>query len=74
MTKLDAALLKLEGALDETVDPKVRTLIDEAQQAIQAAKQVMIESIEEKKAACIGSCNVSVSGVKGRSQPWLLMG
>jgi hypothetical protein len=40
MTKLDAALLKLEGALDYTVDPRVRTLIDIAQEAIQAAKQV----------------------------------
>jgi hypothetical protein len=44
MTKLDAALLKLEGALDYTVDPQVRTLIDIAQQAIEAAKQVMEEA------------------------------
>jgi hypothetical protein len=43
MTKLDAALLKLEGALDYTVDPQVRTLIDIAQQAIEAAKHVMKE-------------------------------
>ena len=41
MGKLDAALLKLEGALDYTIDPRVRTLIDVAQQAIEAAKQVM---------------------------------
>ena len=41
MTKLDAALLKLEGALDYTTDPRVRTLIDAAQQAIEAAKHVM---------------------------------
>ena len=44
MTKLDAALLKLEGALDYTIDPRVRTLIDIAQQAIEAAKQVMEEA------------------------------
>jgi len=44
MTKLDAALLKLEGALDYTVDPRVRTLIDIAQQAIEAAKQVIEET------------------------------
>jgi hypothetical protein len=58
MTKLDAALLKLEGALDETVDPRVRTLIDDAQQAIEAAKQMMGErpqEVEEKKVACIGA-------------------
>jgi hypothetical protein len=54
MTKLDAALLKLEDALDETVDPKVRALIDEAQEAIEAAKQVTRESMEEKRVACIG--------------------
>jgi hypothetical protein len=41
MTKLDAALLKLEGALDYTVDPQVRTLIDIA---IEAAKHVMEET------------------------------
>ena len=40
MTKLDAALLKLEGALDYTVDPRVRALIVVAQQAIEEAKQV----------------------------------
>jgi hypothetical protein len=45
MTKLDAALLKLEGALDQTVDPRVRTLIDVAQQAIEGAKQVMEERL-----------------------------
>ena len=45
MTKLDAALLKLEGALDQTVDPRVRTLIDVAQQAIEGAKQVMDERL-----------------------------
>jgi hypothetical protein len=44
MTKLDAALLKLEGALDYTVDPHVRALIDIAQQAIEAAKQMMAET------------------------------
>ena len=44
MTKLDAALLKLEGALDQTIDPRVRTLIDVAQQAIEAAMQVMEET------------------------------
>ena len=47
MTKLDAALLKLEGALDYTVDPHVRTLIDVAQQAIEAAKRVMAETPQE---------------------------
>ena len=41
MTKLDAALLKLEGALDYTTDPQVRTLIDIAQQAIEVAKHLM---------------------------------
>ena len=43
MTKLDAALLKLEGALDQTIDPRVRSLIDVAQQAIEEAKQVMVQ-------------------------------
>lgn len=43
MTKLDAALLKLEGALDYTVDSHIRTLIDVAQQAIEEAKQVMAQ-------------------------------
>lgn len=47
MTKLDAALLKLEGALDQTIDPRVRTLIDVAQRAIEAAKQVMEETPQE---------------------------
>ncbi len=47
MTKLDAALLKLEGALDYTVDPHVRSLIDVAQQAIEAAMRVMGERPEE---------------------------
>lgn len=47
MTKLDAALLKLEGALDQTIDPRVRTLIDVAQQAIEAARQVMEETPQE---------------------------
>src|SRR5687767_3251180 len=47
MTKLDAALLKLEGALDYTTDPRVRTLIDVAQQAIEAAKQVMAATPQE---------------------------
>lgn len=57
MTKLDAALLKLEGALDYTVDPRVRTLIDVAQQAIETAKQVMEEMPQEGDGtndACIG--------------------
>ena len=57
MTKLDAALLKLEGALDYTVDPHVRALIDIAQQAIEAAKQVMTETphpLESEKTACLG--------------------
>ena len=57
MTKLDVALLKLEGALDYTVDPRVRTLIDVAQQAIEAAKQVMEETpqeVEGTKVAWIG--------------------
>jgi hypothetical protein len=40
MTKLDAALLKLEGALNETADPKVRTLIDEAQQDMSQILQI----------------------------------
>jgi len=43
MTKLDAALLKLEGALDQTIDPRVRMMIDVAQQAIEAAKLLMEE-------------------------------
>lgn len=47
MTNLDAALLKLEGALDYTVDPHVRTLIDVAQQAIEAAKHLMEETPQE---------------------------
>ena len=47
MTKLDAALLKLEGALDQTIDPRVRTLIDVAQQAIEAAMQVIEETPQE---------------------------
>ena len=44
MTKLDAALLKLEGALDHTADPRVRTMVDVAQQAIEAAKRLMEET------------------------------
>ncbi len=55
MTKLDAALLKLEGALDYTIDPHVRALIDIAQQAIEAAKQVIAEkprSLDSEKAVC----------------------
>jgi hypothetical protein len=51
MTKLDAALLKLEGALDYTIDPRVRTLIDVAQQAIEKAKQVMEETPQEYQRA-----------------------
>ena len=57
MTKLDAALLKLEGALDYTIDPRVRTLIDVAQQAIEAAKHLMEEttqSTENEKTICRG--------------------
>jgi hypothetical protein len=50
MTKLDAALLKLEGALDYTVDPRVRTLIDVAQQAIEAAKHMIEERPQEADA------------------------
>ena len=55
MTKLDAALLKLEGALDYTIDPRVRTLIDVAQQAIETAKQLMKETPQEinETVACI---------------------
>ncbi len=57
MTKLDAALLKLEGALDQTIDPRVRTLIDVAQQAIEVAKYVMKETPytqEGDRIACLG--------------------
>ena len=57
MTKLDAALLKLEGALDYTVDPHVRALIDIAQQAIETAKELMAEtphSLESEKTVCLG--------------------
>ena len=56
MTKLDAALLKMEGALDYTTDPQVRSLIDVAQQAIEDAKRLLEERSQEveKKAACMG--------------------
>lgn len=57
MTKLDAALLKLEGALDQTIDPRVRTLIDVAQQAIEAAQYAMMETPhrhEGERIACLG--------------------
>jgi hypothetical protein len=56
ITKLDAALLKLEGALDYTTDPQVRALIDVAQQAIEDAKRLMEERPQEveKKVACMG--------------------
>jgi len=47
MIKLDAALLKLEGALDYTTDPRVRMWIDVAQQAIEAAKHLMNETPQE---------------------------
>ena len=47
MTKLDAALLKLEGALDYTTDPRIRSLIDVAQQAIETAKLLMSEMPKE---------------------------
>ncbi len=56
MTKLDAALLKLEGALDYTIDPRVRTLIDVAQQAIETANHLMEEPPQEGEGtnvACI---------------------
>ena len=54
MTKLDAALLKLEGALDYTIDSRVRTLIDVAQQAIEAAKHRMEETKEGDGITCLG--------------------
>ena len=58
MTKLDVALLKLEGALDYTVDPQVRSWIDIAQQAIEAAKRVMAETPHtqesDRMTACLG--------------------
>ena len=57
MTQLEAALLKLEGALDYTVDPHVRALIDIAQQAIEKAKEVMAEtrhSLESEKTVGLG--------------------
>ena len=57
MTKLDAALLKLEGALDQTIDQRVRTLIDIAQQAIEAAQYAMMETPhrqEGDRIACLG--------------------
>jgi hypothetical protein len=54
MTKLDAALLKLEGALDYTIDPRVRTLIDVAQQAIEAAKHLMEETPQEVRTNVAG--------------------
>jgi hypothetical protein len=63
MTKLDAALLKLEGALDYTVDPQVRTLIDIAQQAIEAAKKVMEEaSPSEERFPSAAYSGVHLSG------------
>ena len=55
MFKLDAALLKLEGALDYTVDPHVRMWIDIAQQAIEAAKRRMNEMPQKsEEIACLG--------------------
>jgi hypothetical protein len=57
MTQLDAALLKLEGALDYTIDPRVRTLIDVAQQAIDTARHLMEEmpqELEGTPVACMG--------------------
>ena len=57
MTQLEAALLKLEGALDYTVDPHVRALIDITQQAIEKAKEVMAEtrhSLESAKTVGLG--------------------
>ena len=57
MTKLEAALLKLEGALDYTVDPHVHSLIDIAQQAIAQAKEMMAEtphSQDSAKTVCLG--------------------
>jgi hypothetical protein len=63
MTKLDAALLKLEGALDYTIDPQVRTLIDIAQQAIEAAKHVMEEtSSSEERFPSAAHLGVRLSG------------
>ena len=59
MTKLDAALLKLEGALDQTVDPQVRTLIDVAQQAIEMAKEVMEETPREVYAGVEFACTAT---------------
>ena len=56
MSKLDAALLKLEGALDYTVDPHVRALVDIAQQAIEAAKRRMEETEWGDRIACLGGC------------------
>ena len=54
MTKLDAALLKLEGALDYTIDPRVRTLIDVAQQAIEAARHLMEKTQEADRLTSLG--------------------
>ena len=53
MTKLDAALLKLEGALDYTTDPRVRTLIDVAQQAIEGAKHLMEQTPDPHLSGCM---------------------
>ena len=66
MRKLDAALLKLEGALDQTIDPRVRTLIDVAQQAIEAAKHMMDETpqdVDERfKLACAATNGAHLPG------------
>ena len=57
MTKLDAVLFKLEDALDQTIDPRVRTLIDIAQHAIESARYAMMETPHRQggdRIACLG--------------------
>ena len=48
MTKLDVALLKLEGALDDNRDRRVRSAIDVAHQAID--EEVMEAPLQPTKA------------------------
>ena len=48
MTKVNAAMPKLEGALDNSPDLQVRTAIDIAQQA--SAQEVMEEPLQPAKA------------------------
>ena len=48
MTKVNAAMPKLEGALDNSPDLRVRTAIDIAQQAIE--EEVMAEPLQPAKA------------------------